>query len=437
MLRTRSTRRRRVSRALLVASVAIIGSSLFASQPLTDALTGIAISDGKLALPFLYQILAPICDTLDTLSLFSQRQHVALIVTAAVCWAAFRWSRRGVGPNGSSRFSRECVLGMLALLSLVAVYAAGTLLPRPMARLVMTSPNAVVIDFHSHTNFSWDGRRGFTPDENRAWHGAAGFDVGYVTDHGTFRGAAEEARLNPARAGEGTVILSGIEVRSEGRHLNILGTDARDSLAYRSDDLNEDVFIRSVRNEIPVPPIVLMTLPGPLKPGSGKVPIDAIEISDGAPRALSEIDAQRSKVLNIARDGGLAVVAGSNNHGWVYASPAWTVMEIPDWRSMTPAELDVAIRSTILQRGHAAVRVVERRAAGPISFVDVALTAPAAVWRMFTTVSWPERIAWLAWMWTGYFSAELLRGFTSRRRARVVAADSGDGNAPLFSALSI
>src|SRR5256714_11179450 len=99
-------------------------------------------------------------------------------------------------------------------------------------------------------------------------------------------------------------------------------------------------------------------------------------------------------------------------------------MEIPGWRLMAPAELDVAIRTTILQRGHGAVRVVERRAAGPVSFVGIAMTVPIAVWRMFTAESWPERTSWLAWIWVAYFTAGLLSRFAPRRTARILSLKS-------------
>ncbi|HST08093.1 MAG TPA: hypothetical protein VLJ83_07965 [Gemmatimonadaceae bacterium] len=392
-------------------SLAIVGSSLFAAAPLTDVSTGAPVGDGALALPLLYKVFAPVCDTLDTLSLFSERQHIAFITTCALFYAVYRWRRRTAHATGWSRVGREFLLASLALLALVAVYAGGTMLPRPMARLRMSSPSAVVVDFHSHTAFSWDGRAGFTPVENRRWHEESGFDVAYITDHGTFRGAAAAARLNPARAGDGTVILSGIEVRSEGRHLDVLGTDARDSAAYKSDDLNEDVFLRTVRSVNTPPPIVLMTLPGNLKAEAGAVRIDALEISDAAPRALSQMDSQRSGLLDRARDRRFAIVAGSNNHGWARASPAWSVMEIPGWRSMSPDQLDVAIRATILQRGYRAVRVVERRTSGPVSIVGTAMTVPVALWRMSTAASWPERASWLAWVWIGYLVAGLLIRF--------------------------
>jgi len=181
--------------------------------------------------------------------------------------------------------------------------------------------------------------------------------------------------------------------------------------------------MRTVRGVTTPPPIVLMTLPGHLIPGSDAIRIDALEISDAAPRALSQIDAERASLLKLAHASRFAVVAGSNNHGWAHASPAWSVMEIPGWRSMTPAELDIAIRTTILQRGHSAVRVVERRAAGPVSFVAIAMTVPVAAWRMFTAASWPERTSWLAWLWAGYLAAALLRGCTAQGTARIRFGD--------------
>jgi hypothetical protein len=413
----------RVPRAPLLLSVAIVGSSLFATAPLTDAISGAPSSDARLALPFLYKVFAPICDTLDTLSLFSERQHIAFITTFALLYAIFRWRRRTPPAPGSSRVWKEWLLAIAALLSLIGVYAAGMMLPRPMARLAMSSPSSVVVDFHSHTSFSWDGRAAFTPAENRRWHEEAGFDVAYITDHGTFRGAVAAARLNPPRARDGTVIFSGIEVRSEGRHLDILGTDARDSADFRSDDLNEHLFARTIAPPDSQRPIVLMTLPGHLRSGPDTIRIDALEISDAAPRGLSQLDAERSSLLSLARARNFAIVAGSNNHGWAHSSPAWSVMEIPGWRSMTPAELDVAIRAAILRRGYGAVRVIDRRGPGPVSLLGSAMTVPVAVSRMFAAAAWPERISWLAWVWIPYFAAAVVRLRVARKTMRSLAGE--------------
>jgi predicted metal-dependent phosphoesterase TrpH len=327
----------------------------------------VAVRDARLVLPAGYLLLAPVCNTLDAISLFSGRQHFAFLVTVAVVYAAWRLLRQRRAGKIHVRCGKETLVASLALLAVVTLYAAGTMLARPLARLAMSAPDDVVIDFHSHTSFSWDGRRDFPPEANRLWHRTSGFDVAYITDHGSFDGALQAALRNPARAGDGTVLLSGIEVRSDGEHLDILGTDAGDAAAYKGDTLAEGIFLRKVRVEKPVPPLVLLTLPGQLHPEQSAVPIDAVEISDGAPRALSEIDTQRASILRLAREHGAALVAGSNNHGWASASPAWSVMAIPGWRSMTPSQLDAAIRSTFFRRGSKATRVIARvsRAARP------------------------------------------------------------------------
>jgi hypothetical protein len=413
-------------------SAIVLGASLFAMPALTDAANGAAARDAHLVMPIPYLALAPICDALDTISLFSQRQHFAFLATCALCFVAWRVMRRRRAIARHRRVGKESLMAALALLALITLYAAGTLLPRPVAKLAVTSPNAIIIDFHSHTSFSWDGRADFTPEANRRWHQASGVDAAYVTDHGTFGGAVEAARHNPARAGDGTVLLSGIEVRSMGRHLDILGTDARDSGAYTADDLDENDFVQKVRTRTAVPPIVLLTLPGNINPPTAAVPIDAIEISDGAPRALAQIDAQRQTILDLVRRDGIGMVAGSNNHGWARAVPAWSVMEIAGWRSMSPSQLDSAIRQTMFQRGYRAVRVVERRAPGPTSSTALALTVPLAAWRMLATMSWAERLAWLSWIWIGYILARLVSTWTlAEKRASI------SGESPLYDPLRI
>lgn len=401
--------------APVLLSALVLCAALSAAPTLTS-LTGEAAPGARLALPAWYVALAPVCDSLDMMSLFSQRQHFAFLLTCAVVYVTWRLCRRKSTRSRWPVAWKESTLALGAFLGIVALYAAGILLPRPIAALKMASPDAVVVDFHSHTNFSWDGGSGFSPEENRRWHHASGFDVAYVTDHGTFAGAEQAAARNPARAGEGTVILSGIEVRSMGRHLNILGTSASDSPAYVAGDLQEGAFSRTVLARKTVRPVVLLTLPGSVKPVRSGIRIDALELSDAAPRALAQIDLQRGALLDLAERDHMAMVAGSNNHGWASASPAWSVMQIPGWRSMTPAELDVALRQSIIHGGSSAVSIVERRKAASTSTYALVWTVPLAVWQMFTAASWRESLSWLLWIWAGYFAGCWVRTLTLRRR---------------------
>lgn len=394
----------------LVSSALVIVASFFAETPLTDSLSGNAAVDAALKLSTTYKVLAPICDTLDTISIFSQRQHAAFLLTYALAFVLWRTLRRREPLSLRASLRRESAAAVKALALIVAIYIGGSMLPRPIPRLTMSSPDDVVVDFHSHTRYSWDGRSAFSPDASRRWHQASGFDVAYITDHSTFAGAEEAAVSNPRRAGDGTVMLSGIEVRDRGNHLVILGSDAADWRSYTAGNLQERAFRRDAAMRGASRPVVLFTLPGNLR-SPNRYAVDGFELSDAAPRGLSQSDAESGVIGQLARDQNKTLIASSNNHGWASASPAWSVMKIHDWRSMSPAQLDIAIRQEILRDGIAAVRVIDRRTPGAVSFSGVALTVPAATWRMLTTMSWTERAMWLVWIWAAYVLVLLRRKF--------------------------
>jgi hypothetical protein len=391
----------------IVGSALVLLASFFSEAPLTDSLSGKVAIGAQLKISLIYKILAPLCDTLDTISLFSQRQHGAFLLTYVLAFALWRTMRARQPAGFRKSMRRELRATAIALGTLVAIYVGGAMLPRPTAQLAMSAADDVVVDFHSHTRYSWDGSSAFSPDASRRWHHASGFDVAYVTDHSTFAGAEEAALDNPARAGDGTVMLSGIEVRDRGNHLVVLGTDAADWRSYTAGDLQENAFqrIRAARGV--TRPVVLLTLPGKVN-AAAAASADGLELSDAAPRGLSQSDAQSGVIGELARDQNKSLIASSNNHGWASASPAWSVMQIHNWRSMTPAQLDVGIRETILSGRLNAVRVIDRRAPGPVSFVGVALTVPDTAWRMLTTISWEERASWLVWIWTAFLLALLV-----------------------------
>ena len=390
---------------------------MFAAPALTDSLSSQPVDGAALSLSLGYRVLAPICDTLDTISMFSLGQHIAFGITCIALYTVWRFVR---DRESASLFAcTRCEIGAAgkAVLLLVGVYVFGAMVPRPTARLTLDSPDAIAIDFHSHTRYSWDGWSSFSPEASRRWHQASGFNVAYITDHSTFAGAEEAALDNPAHALDGTVMLSGIEVRDRGNHLVVLGTDAHDWQSYTAGNLHELTFKREMEDRGSARPVVLFTLPGNLKSESA-MSVDAIEQSDAAPRGLSQGDAQRAEITTIGRKQNKALIASSNNHGWANASPAWSVMEIPNWQAMTPSELDVAIRRQILREGSGAVRVIDRRTPGAVSFAGLALTVPIAAWRMLLTMSWAERISWLIWIWVGFACVLTLRRFPGPQLSR-------------------
>jgi hypothetical protein len=377
----------------------VLLSWLVAVTPVRDGATLQAIPGARLVLPAAYLAISPVCDVMDALTLLSVSQTIALLLSLIVlyiAWRAARWARHG------GRVLRELRLALRAFGILFAFYGLGAIAPRPMAALALADPELVKVDFHSHTNYSHDGRADFDVHANKGWHHAAGFDVAYITDHRSFDGAAEGVRLNPPRAGDGLVLLSGLEFVENGVHINALGATERDARWFTGN-------LRDVRPTLPpgrdTAFVMLQTIPDDLtrmpKPGAdGTGGVLAIELSDGAPRGIEQAHRERGLILHLADSLNLAVVAGSNNHGWGRTAVAWSVMRIPGWRALTPDSLGAVIAERIRIERREAVQVVERRSPDTArTKLGLAATLPAVAWNMLVTLSPAQRMSWILWSW--------------------------------------
>lgn len=391
--------------AVIIVTLLVLVSAPFAIAPIHDAATLGTIPEATLRRPLGYVLMAPVSDVLDLLALLSLRQHVALLLTLLigyVAWFVWRGRVTPVTVAPGRRAIRIAARIGLALLAVIAVYAAGVFLPRPMAALD-TAPNVVAVDFHSHTKYSHDGRPDWTPEDVRAWHRDAGFEVAYVTDHRTFEGARDAWANNPAFAGQGTTLLPGIEVVWKGEHVVVLDADRkyRGILTETLRDIDEPAL--TMASSIPGnEPLLIETFPGDISKmipatGNGTAGVRAIELVDGAPKGLGQTRRERATIVHYADSLNLALVAGSNHHGWGHTASGWTLMYLPGWRNATPDEIGDAIVTILRRGGVSSTRVVERYVADTETGVKLVLSAPLVAWGMLRTLSPDERAVWVAW----------------------------------------
>lgn len=402
----------RVPWLALAVSLAVILSSGFAVQPIRDAATGGDIAEAYLLRPMGYVLLAPASSVLDTLTLISVRQHVALLAGALVLFALWRVYR---SMRTAMTWRSHALASTAFVVAIVGVYAAGALLPRPMASLETDNANILRVDFHSHTSASHDGRQ--SVEGNREWHRRAGFNVAYITDHGTVAGAERAVATNPRAAGEGVTLLQAIEATWSGEHVSILGAQRTYSGLLTQNLRDVDTLGLRLGSIIPSrEPVVIWNHPHvldrlPIADGAGTPGIRAIEIVNGAPDDMDENRRQRAQLLALAQQKNLALTVGTDNHGWGRAAPGWTLMRIFNWRSLSPDALALQIEAVLRGGGFESTRVVERRVADSNAMVWASvLTVPG---RMLSTLSNDERVAWLIWTWLLTGGAWLWR----RRRA--------------------
>jgi hypothetical protein len=404
---------RRVPWTAVGITILVILAVAFAEEPIRDAASLGPVAEAHVDLSAGYIAIAPLSDVLDTLTLLGARQHIAVLISLIVVYAITRILRRrwqGVIEPPLPRASalRESGYAALFLAVIVMLYALAVLLPRPMAAIAAERSDAILVaDFHAHTRYSHDGRAGWDPADVRAWHRAAGFDVAYISDHRTVQGAELGIADNPREAGQGTMLLQALEVGWQGEHVNILGAQ-RFYKGLTTPDLR-DVDEQSLTLAsflIGREPIVIETFPGHLdkmKPaaGPGRPGVRAIELIDGSPRGLDETRTLRSRIVHAADSLNLAMVAGSDNHGWGRAAPGWTLLIVPGWRGMSTDSLASAIDRS-LHEGKDATRVVERRIGGEINganALEMTLTLPIVTWGMLRTLSIDERVMWVVWVW--------------------------------------
>jgi hypothetical protein len=397
----------------LLALLALVALALLVPvvPPVVSVVTGTPVPGVSLEYPLSYLLLAPFCGIWDALTALSLTQHFAVLgvtFTLYVLWRLFRL-RKPKRRHGFF-FTPLLELGWLALflVCLVGFYAAGILVPRPMARLHVADPDVVVVDFHSHTSMSHDGRKSFTAQSNRAWHRGAGFDVAYITDHDSIRAGVEAATRNPPRAGDGTLLFPGREVVYRGMHVVVLGTfDPRTRTSPDDPCGPWPVVIGTIPGNLDRVPAA--ECPGPDHGGG----VSAVELLDAAPKGLDQSDRDRGRILHIADSLHVAVVADSDNHGWGSTAAGWSLMRIAGWRDMTPDSLDEAIKAMIRSRGRDAVQVVALRRPRRVPDGMWASVLPVLMPQGFISrLGWAQRLSWLVWIAVAFW----IWGVASRRR---------------------
>ena len=374
---------------------------MFATDPIRDAATLAPIGEGRLDLPPAYLALAPISSILDTLTLLTVAQHIAVMLWAIAIFAAIRIRRARRGTSAR----RELRAAGLFLLALVATYAIAAFAPRPMAQFVASDDIVLAVDFHAHTMYSHDGRSGWSEEDVRAWHRAAGFDAVYITDHATFEGAERGIASNPPFAGQGTMVLQGIEAFFNGEHVSLLSAGRRYKGLLSPDRKDIDPQALTLASMIAkTAPVTIETVPANLNKvpalGASGVPgVTAIEIVDGSPRGLSQTRKERARIVHIADSLNLALVAGSDNHGYGRTAPGWTLFRVPGWRGMSTDSLSGMLEFILRDGRRESTRTVERVVASGSGPVSLVFAGPLVTWRMLTTLSADERVIWLVWTW--------------------------------------
>lgn len=389
-------------------------TALIPLEPIRNAVDHAPIADARLERALGYTLLGPVSAMFDALTLFSVPQIIGFTLWAIGLYIVARVVRRRSAPVS---MGREAVRAVIAFALLLLVYAAAIVMPRPMAKLIITRLDVIAVDFHAHTKYSHDGRSGWSAQDVRDWHTASGFNAAYITDHRTFDGVRDGLALDSIIVGQEPVatLLPGLEAFFHGEHVNLLNAGVRfRGLTTRDLVSIEDTALAYASVIANNEPVLIETIPGNLDmiiphTGPTSAGVRAIEIVAGSPRGMTQIKRDHDRIVRIADSLNLALVAGSDNHGWGKVAPGWTLLRIPGvWRTYSVDSLANVIDDIIRQSGRRGTEVVERTTASGSPAAN-AFALPVVLWTVMRTLSGGERLAWLAWIWIPFAVAWMMR----------------------------
>ena len=410
----------------LLLSACVLAGQLFHLPPLADALTGAAPPDVRLVYPAGHVLLAPFTLLADWLNGSPTRELKGLLLWALAAFALVRLARRRRGRPGLVRATlRETLAATLFLAALALFVVWGAFVPRPIPRLAAGESDLLVFDLHSHTDASHDGRPGFGPAENAAWHARAGFDAAFLTDHNT------TAALRTRYAGTAPAefrLLPGVELSLSGLHLLALGTTREVPVAsFRDRWDSTGVLIRALAagDTAPLPspargglrpraaavgPFLVASLPEYWEHHWGADldtltawGVRGVEVWTTSPRAMGFPPARRREVAAWSRRTGIAMFAATDMHGLGYTASAWNVTRIRGWRRIEAGPLAAVLVAKFAREGADASRPVVLRRWLPETRAEAAVAVPLNLVLLLRAASPAHGAALLAWIWAGAF----------------------------------
>jgi len=376
---------------LLAGGLILLSQAAVLQSPIRDAATELPVAGYQIQAPSSHLIFAPFTTLADYLTLLSLHEQIALQLTVLILLFVVFGFRRGLGLS-------LCWLVFLAW---------GVMVDRPMSRLVPENSDTLLIDFHSHTQVSHDGRATFTPERNMRWHQRQGFGAGFITDHNRQEASAwAHAQSIQDWKQTGYRSLMGEEISLFRTHLVLLGNPSVvDNQPYDSDPYKIPLFLKDMKAKGYV---VIASLPeywfyhwGPGVHLMVKNGVGGFEIVNSAPKALDFPIRLRRKIVSLCRQNNLPVTGISDNHGYGYATAVWNAMQIPGWQTMDPPQLQAEVLKQLKTKGFNAVQVLERMKFWPAQPWQKAISGLANPIVYLRSLQPLQRVSCVIWLLIG------------------------------------
>ena len=403
-----------------VLTLVLLASRVSVVPPLSDPLGGHLPDSLRLSVPTLYLLLAPLFTLWDGISMLSMSRLHGFLVGLAGLYLIGRIVRhiRVRPPLKSWRtWGGEIGVLLLSLGGLLAFIVTGAIWHRPMLSLTGVPWGYQVADFHSHTAASHDvgdtWMSGYDLAANLRWHGRAGFNVVFITDHNVVSRESREASRESgvgSRGSAGPTPCPGLEVSAWRAHIVLLGDTLPINRAPYGGLAGLLTLLRT--SDSSYGSRSLASLPEYRRNHWERLDtlieagLDGFEIVNASPKANELTRPERDRVIDLARKNDLFVVGVSDSHGWGATSMVWNLVRVPHAHSRQTLCTAILAR---LDQGFPGAQIIERHRLRPDDPWPMWLTPLGVVWETWRSMGRPLALSWLAWIWVVTGLLNLLR----------------------------
>lgn len=302
-----------------------------------------------------------------------------------------------------------------------AAFVIIVFIPLPNNTIVNNADNTILVNTHSHTEYSHDGL--ISQDGLWKWHKRNGFDAFYITEHNNHHKAfdfVQDQRNN--KFPNKPLVMCGEEF-SGSNHLSMLGLKAKFSTQGFSDSTVINLT-HAGRGAI----IVNHWFDGEHMSLEyyKNLGADGFEIENTALERTYDREVYR-KIKTFCESNNLIMNGGVDFHGYGNACSLWNAFEIPGWHNLDPVLKEEAILNVIKSRDQSKLQVLLYNDRPYYSGKNLFFSPLFTSFNYFRTLNVYQVISWIVWILLFVFiknkistSKRLKRQITTRRLVSVL-----------------
>ena len=265
-------------------------------------------------------------------------------------------------------------------------------LPLPANTIVNQNEQTILINTHSHTEFSHDGI--ISTKRLQLWHKKNGFDAFFITDHNHHLHTMEAVRAQDQGTFPGEPLMIVGEEFSGSNHMTLLGLKRN----FITRGLSDQQVIDSTHEDQGVV-IVAHWFDGEREsiPFFLDMGVDGFEIANQGSGLKYE---QRifNAITEACVSNDLIMTGVVDYHGYGSSCFAWNALEIPGWHQLDPAQKREAIMHVLRSRDMSRIRVLLYHDRNVFDRSRVLLSPLYTFVSYFRTLKVLQLLSWFLWL---------------------------------------